>query len=104
MRQPALLLPAVALLALAACDNAPTSAPAEAAGATGEVLEGSLSDDMLPLDQLRSQPPQAEIVPEASGEAGADDAAPEADAEAEAAAEAAPEPAPTEETAAEDQG
>ena len=47
------LLPAVALFALAACRN---DAPAEGA-APGEVLEGSISDEMLPVDSVRSEPP-----------------------------------------------
>jgi len=32
--------------------------------ASGEVLEGSISDAMLPIDQLRSQAPLAEPEPE----------------------------------------
>ena len=56
LRRPALLL----ALALAGCggsdDNARATAP-------GEVLPGSASDAMLPLDTLRSQPP---LAPEAA--------------------------------------
>jgi hypothetical protein len=46
-------------LALAACEK-PADAPAEQGGAaSGEVLEGSVSDAMIPLDQLKSEAPLA---------------------------------------------
>jgi hypothetical protein len=46
-------------LALAACDN-PAAAPATQGGeAAGEVLPGSVSDAMIPLEQLDSQAPLA---------------------------------------------
>lgn len=50
--------------------------------ASGEILEGSISDAMIPLDQLKSQAPLAkpEVKP-AAGDAGAE----AADAPAEAA-------------------
>ena len=81
-------------LALAACQG---EKPDEKASAGGEILPGSASDAMLPLDTLRSQPPLAPR-PEASG--AQDDAAAggaEADATqsegAAAPAEATPAPA-----------
>ena len=43
-------------LALAACGGKEPDASATAAG---EILEGSVSDSMLPLDTVRSQPPLA---------------------------------------------
>jgi hypothetical protein len=43
-------------LALAACGRNEPDAKARAAG---EILEGSVSDAMLPLDTVRSQPPLA---------------------------------------------
>ena len=49
------LLPALPALALlAACGG---DAPAERGAASGEVLEGTISDDMLPIDRVRSEPP-----------------------------------------------
>lgn len=48
-----LALPAFALLA--ACGG---DAPADdGRAASGEVLEGTISDEMLPVDRVRSQPP-----------------------------------------------
>jgi hypothetical protein len=50
---------AVLCLGLAACGD-PSAAPAEqGAAASGEVLAGSISDAMIPLDQLSSQAPLA---------------------------------------------
>ncbi len=50
---PYLALPLLVLLAGCGGD-----APADdGRAASGEVLEGSISDDMLPLDRLRSEPP-----------------------------------------------
>ena len=47
------VLPALALLA--ACGG---DAPADdGRAASGEVLEGTISDDMLPVDRVRSEPP-----------------------------------------------
>lgn len=43
-------------LALAACGD---KKPDESATAAGEILEGTASDAMLPLDTVRSQPPLA---------------------------------------------
>ena len=48
-----LALPALALLA--ACgDNGPAN---DSRAASGEVLEGTISDAMLPVDTVRSEPP-----------------------------------------------
>ena len=55
---------ALAPLVLAACgEEAPQG---EAQGASGEVLQGSISDAMLPVDSVRSEPPLAD--PEAAEE------------------------------------
>jgi len=45
------------VLTLAACGRDERAAPLAAAG--GEVQEGTISDAMLPLDTVRSQPPLA---------------------------------------------
>lgn len=102
-RSLALLCPAllcIALpLALAACKG--EEKPAQDARAAGEILPGSASDAMIPLDTVRSQAPLAPppTASAKSGKAGetkaADDGeAEEAEAPAEPAAEA-PEPTPT---------
>ncbi len=60
-----------ALLLLSACGE--DAAPAEAEGeseAAGEVLEGTISDAMLPIDQTRSQAPLAAPEPGEEGEGG----------------------------------
>lgn len=59
---------------LAACrDEQPAT---EGAAASGEVLEGTISDAMLPLDTVRSQPPLAE--PAAAARTRSDDGEDEA--------------------------
>lgn len=56
------LLPLLAVLA--ACgDEANVAGDDTARGASGEILEGSISDDMLPLESLSSQPPVAAPLP-----------------------------------------
>lgn len=55
MKKPVLILAAAALLALPACSKKPETQ----AQAGGEILEGSISDAMLPLDTATSQPPLA---------------------------------------------
>jgi hypothetical protein len=56
MKRFALLAP---VLLLAACEDKP-AAPAEQGGAaSGEILQGSVSDAMIPLDQLKSEAPLA---------------------------------------------
>ena len=87
----------LALLALAACDSSdPEQASATGARAEGEVLGGTISDEMIPLDQLRSQSPPLRTAPTgpATGATDASTSASEADETAEAPeAEEAPEPA-----------
>jgi hypothetical protein len=97
-------LPALVLLA-AACTEEP-SAPAQQGGeAAGEVLGGSISDDMIPLEQLASEAPlmprqnAAPGAPPAGDEEAGD--APEDGAPASEGAEAAP-AAPAPETPAEE--
>jgi hypothetical protein len=48
-----LLLVLAPAVLLGACDNS----PAETSATPGEVLEGTISDAMLPVDQVRSEPP-----------------------------------------------
>ena len=56
---PRFALAALPLALLAACQD--DAAPAgDDNGASGEVLEGTINDDMLPLDEVRSQPPLLE--------------------------------------------
>jgi hypothetical protein len=51
---------ALCLLPLAACDSAPgTSAGKTGGRAEGEVLGGTISDDMIALEQLTSRAPLA---------------------------------------------
>ncbi len=50
-----ILAAAIAMLPLAACNSKPETQ----AQAGGEILEGSISDAMLPLDTATSQPPLA---------------------------------------------
>jgi hypothetical protein len=56
MRMPKRLAIAVAVLVLASCGSKETDKQAQAGG---EVLPGSASDAMLPLDTVTSQPPLA---------------------------------------------
>jgi hypothetical protein len=56
---PFLALAGIAALALTGCQA--EQKPAEAKTAQGEILPGSASDAMLPLDTVRSQPPLAPI-------------------------------------------
>ena len=78
------LAPLVPLALLAACGDEP--AEDEERSASGEVLEGTISDAMLPLDLLQSEPPLLE--PERAPAAAGDRAGPaEQPAEAEAAEE-----------------
>lgn len=102
-RSLALCLP---LALLAACGDEPAGDD-DGRSASGEVLEGTASDAMLPLDQLRSEPPllQPERAPRAAGDTPvveATEQAADAD-EAEPAAEEAPAAEPEDETE-EDEG
>ena len=94
-RSLALLLP---LLLLAGCNNKPSKN--DQRSASGEVLQGTISDDMLPLDKLKSEPPllapsEAKTTPEGQADeaSGVDDAASETSAETDGSAK--PVPAPT---------
>jgi len=65
------------LLLVTACeDTAEPDAPTNEQGGevTGDVLGGSISDDMIPLDELRSQSPPAERSSRDGEEAASDDA------------------------------
>lgn len=86
MRFRSLVLLVAGPLALSACqDEAPLEENADEAdrAAKGEVLGGTISDDMIPLDRLRSQSPPVADVPAASQGGGAADQAPSAPAVAE---------------------
>lgn len=94
---------ATALVALAACDQADEGQAAGGTKAEGEVLGGTISDDMIALDQLRSQSPPMKVMPSEGGSdtGSASAAAPER--ETETAEDAAPaEPAPAAEPATEE--
>ncbi len=55
------------LVLLAACSGGNSTREEGGAGeAEGEVLGGSISDEMLPLDSLKSQSPPLKAVPSAS--------------------------------------
>lgn len=73
---PALIAP---LLLLAACEDeaADTAAPVTGGNAEGEVLGGTISDDMLPLEQLTSNSPPMEQGPDDAGSGAGED--PQAD-------------------------
>jgi hypothetical protein len=86
MRFRSLVLLVAGPFALSACqDEAPLEGNADEAdrAAKGEVLGGTISDDMIPLDRLRSQSPPVADAPAASQGAGAADQAPSAPAVAE---------------------
>jgi hypothetical protein len=84
-----LAVPLPVLVLLAACGSeAPTN---DSRSASGEVLEGTISDKMLPVDQVRSEPPledpKAFAKAQSEAEGSAADAA--AEGEGDGAAEAA---------------
>ena len=89
----AVLLAAGAALLSACGDDAPAPEDGEEAerNAQGEVLGGTISDDMLPLDRLRSQSPPLREAPTAQSGAPAPGTTDAAVAEGEAAAEPEPE-------------
>ncbi len=85
-----------AVLLLAACSDGAAPVADQDGDATGEILPGSVSDDMIATDSLSSQPPQLVEAPEnaAGGAGGAPAAAGGAPtAETEVEVEAAAEPA-----------
>ena len=83
------ILSAAGLLAIAlvlpACTSQDDAATDQSAEASGEVLEGSIGDAMLPLEEVTSAAPVAQTSP-AAAEGGTASPAPEtgSDAEAEA--------------------
>jgi hypothetical protein len=76
---------AVAALAvlLAACDGGADSG-ADGGTAEGEVLGGTISDEMLPLDTVRSQSPPLRTEPNGEGAAGEEAAEEDTDEPADA--------------------
>ena len=90
------LLAAALAALLTACNG---DAPQEGE-VTGEVLEGTISDEMLPLDRVQSEAPLADPTGTARGSqsnAGADDAEPADEAEIGAEDPPAAEPVETDE-------
>lgn len=93
MTRPTILRPGLALsaalcvLALGGCNNKPETQ----AQAGGEILEGSVSDAMLPLDTATSQPP---LAPKAVTAGDKDDGAGDEEDKPEADKAAPAEPAP----------
>ncbi len=86
----------LAALALAACQA--EKKPATKGSAGGEVLAGSASDAMLPIDTVRSQPP---LAPKPTASAGPAKASSSSSADEEPTAEEAPVEAAAAEPAAE---
>ncbi len=84
------LLPAAALVLLAACGD--KEKPQEGR-LQGEVLEGTISDEMVQFDQVRSQAPLAESVDD--GGSSGESAAPAVRSGDEAAGVDAAQPTPT---------
>jgi len=92
-----LLLVALSTLALAACHKGAKNNDQRTA--SGEVLQGSIGDAMIPYESLKSKPPLAPRTATkgpaaaAADDAGVADSAASADAPAEAAPAASPAPA-----------
>lgn len=82
-------------LALAACNQ--QAEKGKSAAASGEVLPGSISDDMIDLDTSTAAPPLAPVKPSATKKAAADNADDADSEEGEAEADA-PAPAPAAES------
>lgn len=73
MRAPLRLMAAAVLgLLLTACGGGADDGDERTA--SGEVLEGTISDAMLPLDQVTSQPPPLKIEPASRPTEGTEDA------------------------------
>ena len=68
--RPALI--AVSFAALAACGGQPEAAGPERRSAAGEVLGGEVTDDMLPVDSVRSTSPAGRAEQTGTSESGAD--------------------------------
>ena len=96
-RLPVAALASVVLLALPLSACGKKDNENDKRTASGEVLPGSISDSMLPLETLTSEPPLAKVMPSTGGSGAADEAASgEADAsDAGDSAAAAPEAAPS---------
>ncbi len=62
-----------AAIALASCGDSQDDGPRKGELASGKILERSISDDMLPYDTVRSQPPRAEPSEAQSGQGAADE-------------------------------
>ncbi|HQS96065.1 MAG: hypothetical protein B7Y74_03320 [Novosphingobium sp. 35-62-5] len=80
-------------LALAACNQ--QAEQGKAAAASGEVLPGSISDDMIDLDTSTAAPPLAPVKPSATKKIATDNAN---DADSEEAEADVPAPAPAAES------
>lgn len=83
------------LLLLAACEEEVPEVDTSATGgkAAGEILGGTISDDMLPLEELTSTSPPAAPTPSATSTTGpADDAEPAPETQEAEATPAAPAP------------
>jgi hypothetical protein len=72
------ILPAVILLAACNGDRSPEAQASADAMAEGEVLGGTISDEMLPLDRLKSQSPPLKTEPK-EGSSSADSSEPAAE-------------------------
>lgn len=98
MKQLSLSLLTAGSLFLAACSGEPeTTAEGEGEDAKGEILGGSISDDMLPLESVTSQSPSLANAPPADGEAAPPEEESEASEETEAEPQSAPSPEPEQE-------
>lgn len=85
------LTPTIAALLLAGCGGAEKGTEGERKSAAGDVLGGSISDAMLPLDSVTSQSPPLRETPASDSPA----AAPGKPPKAAPAAEAEPAPVPS---------
>ena len=70
MRPTRFALPLAVLLLLGACDYFGGTEQEAAGDASGEVLEGSLSDEMIATQDLKSQPPTLAVQPGEGGSGG----------------------------------
>jgi hypothetical protein len=83
------LIALMALVALAGCHKETRSGDQRTA--TGQVLAGTISDSMIPYEQLQSRPPAApRVVEKAAGKAGTADSSGDGDAAVDAPAADAP--------------
>jgi hypothetical protein len=68
-----LLVIALPILLLAGCGGHNKKQATDKRTASGEVLQGTISDSMLPLAQVTSQPPRLKVQPSASPDQGTED-------------------------------